>query len=128
MKIYFFISKQHIVVPILLLGFLFTSCNKMGPISNPSKIFAPDSINASNVTYTNFISIILKQNCSTCHAAEGSAAAWWVNTNDYTNCVDNYNKIALTLLNKTMPPPPKFPFSERDRNLISAWIERGLPK
>jgi uncharacterized membrane protein len=103
-------------------------CNKVGESPNPSIVFANDTISMLNVNYSNFVNGILKKNCSTCHAASGSAAAWWVNTNTYANCTENYQKITTTILNQTMPPSPKFPFSERDRALLDAWVKRGLPE
>ncbi|MEO8412690.1 MAG: hypothetical protein ABI472_03490 [Ginsengibacter sp.] len=90
--------------------------------------FAPDSINATNVTYTNYIHNVVQSNCSTCHGKKGSAPHYWYNTNTYQNAVEHGTRMMETIVESSMPPPPRKPFSEIDKNLFKAWINRGSPE
>ena len=119
---------QRLGVLSFLLILIQTSCYKQGEFIAPNKTFAEDSITNENVTYTNFIHPLLKKNCSTCHGTEGSAKVWWLNDNTYNNAVKHHKIIIGTMVNGTMPPPPKFSFTSRDRQLMQAWIKRGLPQ
>jgi mono/diheme cytochrome c family protein len=119
-----FFKKNKVLV---VLAVFSISCSKQGdPISDRVE-FASKQISEKNVTYKNFVEPLLTKNCSTCHGANGSAEAWWLNTKTYENAVEYANPIAKTIIRKTMPPPPKFPFTDRDRDLIQAWIDRGMP-
>jgi uncharacterized membrane protein len=80
------------------------------------------------VTYSNYIHLVLKNNCSTCHGTTGSAAAFWINTNTYENAVQYGVRIKETIVEGSMPPPPRSPFSQADKNLFTAWIKRGMPE
>jgi mono/diheme cytochrome c family protein len=104
------------------------SCSKEGdPI--PDRVEqATKGVTLENVNYKNFIEPVLTKNCSTCHGVDGSAEAWWLNAKTYNNAFNNANIIANTIVGKTMPPPPKFPFTDRDRELFQAWIDRGMPE
>jgi hypothetical protein len=105
-----------------------SGCSKQRGYIAPNKPFANDSVTTENVTYSNFIHPLLQKNCSTCHGSGGSAEAWWLNDNTYENALRYGNPICKTMLNETMPPTPKFPFLERDKQLIQAWKDRGMPK
>jgi uncharacterized membrane protein len=103
-------------------------CSKKGDaVTSPSK-FAPEGVNVNNVTYTNYIHDVVKNNCSTCHGMQGSAPQYWYNTNTYENAVEHSTRIMETIVEGSMPPPPRKPFSEVDKALFKAWIKRGVPK
>ncbi len=109
----------------LLLG---SGCYKKRGYIAPNKPLANDSITEQNVSYANFIHPLLQKNCSTCHGSGGSAEMWWLNDNTYHNAVTFGAIVTKTMLNETMPPTPKFPFPERDKLLIQAWMDRGMPE
>ncbi|MES2240562.1 MAG: cytochrome c [Bacteroidota bacterium] len=111
-----------------LLFVILVSCSKEGdPIAN-RKVFASDNITTENVSYDNYVKPLLTKNCATCHGDGGSAETWWRNTSTYANALQYSRSITTTINNGTMPPPPKFPFADRDRELILAWINRGVPE
>ena len=106
----------------------FISCSKKADqVSSPAN-FVPLGVTTDNVTYTNYVSIILKNNCSTCHGLEGSAAHYWYNDNTYTNALANGRRIMETIVENSMPPVPRKPFSQEDKALLIAWINRGSPE
>ena len=118
-------GRAPMVVAAALL--LLTSCYKKGD----AVVKAPDptelNVTDSTVTYNNYIHDILKNNCSTCHGQRGSAQQFWYNTNTYDNAVQYGVRIMETIVENSMPPVPRKPFSETDKQLIKAWINRGSP-
>jgi mono/diheme cytochrome c family protein len=113
-------------IPILIL--IAISCSKEGDYINDRQEFADPSVTKENVNYQNFVQPLLSRNCSTCHGVGGSAEPWWLNTNNYNNAVNNAHQITTTIINGTMPPPPRFPFSQRDRDLLDVWVSKGMPQ
>ncbi len=109
-----------------MLAFNF-SCSKQGDFISDVKDSASIDVTPENVSYKNFVEPLLTKNCSTCHGLGGSAEVWWLNNKTYENAAKYSDIISTTIINKTMPPPPKFPFTNRDRNLMKLWIERGMP-
>jgi uncharacterized membrane protein len=107
--------------------FVIISCYKKGDIAQPSVPFISDTVTISNVTYDNYAHGLLKKNCSTCHGVNGSAEAWWLNENTYENAVRYANIINTTIQNGTMPPPPKFPMTDKEKDLLNNWAKRGMP-
>jgi len=103
-------------------------CYKKGDPIKAAPSSKPDSVNVSNVTYTNYVHTLLKNNCSSCHAATGSAAAFWINSNTYDNALEYGVRIKETIVEGSMPPPPRSPFSQADKDLLTAWVNRGLPE
>lgn len=119
--------KKNYPVHFVFLLFLF-SCSKEGDYINDRKVFASPEITVKNVSYENYVKPLLTKNCATCHGVDGSAETWWLNAHIYENALRFANPIATTIINGTMPPPPKFPFSQRDRDLMAAWIANGMPE
>lgn len=116
---------------IILISFLFIvlcSCSKEAEYISDREVFADASVTEQNVNYQNFVGPLLAKKCYTCHGVGGSAEPWWLNTNTYGNALSNSNQISVTIINGTMPPPPRFPFSQHDRDLMAAWISRGMPE
>ncbi|ULQ51068.1 hypothetical protein [Flavihumibacter fluvii] len=111
-----------IAITVLSLG-----CYKKADVVIPKKNL-PDGVNTSNVTYNNYVHTLLKNNCSTCHGKTGSAAAFWINTNTYENAVQYGMRIKETIVEGSMPPPPRSPFPQAEKDLLQAWIDRGMPE
>jgi mono/diheme cytochrome c family protein len=107
--------------------FLATGCYKKAGVNAPASP-RPDSVNVSNVTYANYIHAMLKNNCSTCHGKAGSAASFWYNPNLYENAAQFGIRIKETIVEGSMPPPPRSPFAQADKDLFEAWIKRGMPE
>lgn len=115
--------SAHVVFLLFL-----SSCSKEGDYINDTKVFASSEITTKNVSYQNYIKPLLTKNCATCHGVYGSAETWWLNSHSYENTLGFANPITTTIINGTMPPPPRFPFSQRDRDLVAAWIAKGMPE
>ena len=107
--------------------FMASGCYKKAEVV-PVKNFLPDGVTIANVTYNNYVYTLLKNNCSTCHGKTGSAAAFWINTNTYENAVQYGMRIKETIVEGSMPPPPRNPFSQADKDLLTAWVNRGMPE
>jgi uncharacterized membrane protein len=104
------------------------SCSKKADVVKTQDNFVPDGVTLENVTYTNYIHSVLKNNCSTCHGAAGSAPQYWFNTNTYENAAEHAVRIMETIVENSMPPAPRKPFSEIDKEMFKAWVNRGSPK
>jgi uncharacterized membrane protein len=113
---------------LLITGLGLTSCYKKGDPVTSSSTFIPAGVTERNVTHTNYIADVLKNNCSTCHGKDGGADEWWLNTNTYANASTYGVRIVETIVNGSMPPVPRKPFSQADRKMLQAWINRGMPK
>jgi uncharacterized membrane protein len=118
--------STYFIVSLILMICL--SCYHEGGIISARHPFAPDSVTSVNVSYENFVKPLLMKNCATCHGSGGSAQSWWVNTDTYENAATHSKSIVATITNNTMPPPPKFPFTDRDKELLNAWLNKGTPK
>ena len=107
---------------------LLAGCSKRGDLTVSPANFVPDGVTDSSVTYTNYVHTVIKNNCSTCHGKDGSAAQFWLNTNTYENAVQYGTRIMETIVENSMPPAPRKPFSDADKNLLKAWIKKGSPE
>jgi hypothetical protein len=113
----------------LLLFFLTVGgCTKKGEPVTSASSFIPTGVTRNNVTHTNYVANVLRNNCSTCHGKGGGADPWWLNTNNYENAAAYGVRIVETIENGSMPPVPRKPFSDSDRVMLRAWINRGMPQ
>jgi mono/diheme cytochrome c family protein len=112
----------------LLFSIAYTGCYKKGEPVTGAATFIPAGVTAANVTHTNYVAGVLKNNCSTCHGKDGSADAFWLNTNTYQNASEFGVRIVETIVNGSMPPVPRKPFSAADKKMLEAWINRGMPQ
>jgi mono/diheme cytochrome c family protein len=101
---------------------------KIGDAVTSSATFIPAGVTTKNVTHTNYVAAVLKNNCSTCHGKGGSAEQFWLNTNTYQNAAEYGERIVETIVNGSMPPVPRKPFSDADRQMMQAWLHRGMPQ
>ncbi|MEP7109015.1 MAG: hypothetical protein ABI760_13565 [Ferruginibacter sp.] len=107
---------------------LMAGCYKKGENTSSPPNFVPAGVTEINVTYTNYIHTVLKNNCGSCHGKDGSAEKFWFNANTYENAVQYGTRIMETIVENSMPPVPRKPFSGADKSLIKAWINKGLPE
>lgn len=112
----------------LLFSITCTGCSKKGEPVTGSATFIPAGVTTANVTYTNYVGVVVKNNCSTCHGKGGSADEFWLNTNTYQNAVGFGTRIVETIVTGAMPPIPRKPFSAADKKMMEAWINRGMPQ
>lgn len=118
-------SGYYLIIGSML---LIAGCSKKGDAVVSAPNFVPAGVNDSNVTYNNYIHNVVKNNCSTCHGKDGSAAQFWFNNNTYDNALQHDVRIMETIVEGSMPPAPRKPLSAADKNLFRAWINRGSPE
>ena len=122
------LTKVSVGSAMLITMLLFAACSKKGDVVSSPANFIPAGVTIENVTYTNYIHDVLKNNCSTCHGIAGSAPQYWYNTNTYDNAVEYGRRIMETIVEGSMQPPPRKPFSQADKDMFKAWINRGSPE
>ena len=123
--------KRHLKRGGICIAFAFLllmACTKKGDPLVSAPDFVPENVNDSNVNYTNYVHDVIKNNCSTCHGEKGSAMQFWYNTNTYDNAVQYGSRIVETILEGSMPPVPRKPFSENDKRLLQIWLKKGFPE
>jgi mono/diheme cytochrome c family protein len=120
--------RRGILLP-LLTGFSLSGCYKKvaDPVTSTAT-FIPAGVTTTNVTHTNYVSIVLKNNCSTCHGKGGVADSWWLNENTYQNAAEYGSRIVETIENGSMPPVPRKPWSDADKEMMKAWLNKGMPQ
>lgn len=114
---------------LLFSSIIYTGCykHKADPVTSTAT-FIPAGVTTANVTYTNYVAGVLKNNCSTCHGKGGSADSWWLNTNSYLNASEYGERIVETVVSGSMPPVPRKPWSQADRDMMQAWLDKGMPQ
>src|SRR3954469_21532557 len=102
----------------LLFSITVIGCYKKGEPVTGSATFIPAGVTTANVTHTNYVASVLKNNCSTCHGKKGSADEFWLNINTYQNASEFGVRIVETIVNGSMPPVPRKPFSAADKKML----------
>ncbi|WP_162618495.1 c-type cytochrome [Pedobacter yulinensis] len=86
----------------------------------------PDEVTAANVTYANFASNLFQTKCSGCHAPGGGGSGAWT-FNGYASVQANAGRINnVTLVTMTMPRNGSL--SAKEKELLKAWLDKGLPQ
>jgi uncharacterized membrane protein len=113
---------------IFFFSYIFFSCYKKADLTAPRSGTVPAGVTEKNVTYNNYVYTLLKNNCSTCHGVGGSAQVYWFNLNTHSDAVQWGKRITKTIVENSMPPLPRTPFSKEEKFLLEAWVKRGLPQ
>lgn len=115
--------------PMLALVLGFMACGKDGaptPDPDPPGNGGGDDVTAENVTYTNFVGVLLQSKCSMCHAGSGEGTPYWT-FSGYNSVKDNIDRINdAVIVRRIMPKTGSL--STRERELLKAWIDKGAPQ
>ena len=116
----------------LLYGWALASgCAEKAAEPAPAAVVSREGITADNVTYDNYIGLLINTRCKTCHnpASEYStkpALDAWVNEKTYANAASHGIKIVGSINENTMPVSR--PLVAEEKALLLAWLNRGMPQ
>lgn len=82
---------------------------------------------ASPATYSQTISILLRQNCVSCHSGPKPAAKIDLTTYASVKAIAEKGEISERIHDSDNPMPPNGLMSETYRNLFDKWIADGYP-
>lgn len=110
-----------------LVVFGFAGCGKDNdsPAPEPPPPGGND-VTVDNVTYANFVGSLLQSKCSSCHTGSGAGTSHWVFAG-YNSVRDNLARINdAVIVRKIMPQNGSL--SNRELELLEAWIDKGAPQ
>lgn len=119
--------KQQLWKPSLLwlmmLGLLGCSKDNDSPTPEPP---GGDDVTVENVTYSNFVGSLLQSKCSSCHTGNGEGTALWT-FSGYSSVSANLARITdVVVVRRIMPKNGSL--SNRELELLKAWIDKGAPQ
>ena len=112
-------------------GLLGGSCGERAAEPTPLPAVPTQGITPANVTYDNYVGLLLTTRCKTCHNPASAlstkpALSAWVNQKTYANARDNGVKIVASIGDDQMPVARPLPATEKE--LLYAWLKRGMPQ
>ena len=110
---------------------LATGCGGKAAAPVPAAVVSRQGITADNVSYDNYIGLLLNTRCKTCHnpASDLStkpALEAWINERTYANAAGHGSKIVGSIVQNNMPIAR--PLVGEEKALLQAWLDRGTPE
>lgn len=130
--------KPHVFTRLLLgvagvccAGALATSCADKADVPVPAAVVSRQGITPGNVTYNNYVGLLLNTRCKTCHNPASSLSTQpaldaWTNEHTYRNAADHRTKIVASIGQDNMPIAR--PMVVEEKELLQAWLDRGAPE
>ncbi|WP_257658053.1 hypothetical protein [Parapedobacter lycopersici] len=108
---------------LMMLGLLGCSKDSDSPAPEPP---GGGSVTAENVTYDNFVGSLLQSKCSSCHTGNGEGTSLWT-FSGYNSVSANLARINdVVVVRRIMPKNGSL--TNRELDLLKAWIEKGAPQ
>ncbi|TBO41963.1 cytochrome c family protein [Pedobacter kyonggii] len=85
----------------------------------------PTPVTTANVTYTNFAGALFQTKCNSCHGPNGGMKGVWA-LNGLASIKNDARVANSVLVTKTMPRGGSLTASERE--LLQAWVDKGMPE
>jgi mono/diheme cytochrome c family protein len=85
----------------------------------------PTPVTTANVTYTNFAGALFQTKCNSCHGPNGGMKGVWA-LNGLASIKNDARVANSVLVTKTMPRGGSITTSERE--LLQAWVDKGMPE
>lgn len=105
---------------------LLVACGKGDDSPEPEPPPGGNDVTVDNVTYANFVGNLLQSKCSNCHTGSGPGTTRWV-FSGYTSVKDHLDRINdVVIVRKIMPQNGSL--SNRELELLKAWIDKGAPQ
>jgi len=85
----------------------------------------PTPVTTANVTYTNFAGALFQTKCNSCHGPNGAMKGVWA-LNGLASIKNDARVANSVLATRTMPRGGSLTASERE--LLQAWVDKGMPE
>ena len=85
----------------------------------------PTPVTTANVTYTNFAGALFQTKCNCCHGPNGAMKGVWA-LNGLASIKNDARVANSVLVTRTMPRGGSLTASERE--LLQAWVDKGMPE
>ncbi|WP_157257945.1 c-type cytochrome [Pedobacter ginsenosidimutans] len=85
----------------------------------------PTPVTTANVTYSNFAGALFQTKCNSCHGPNGGMKAVWA-LNGLASIKNDARVANSVLVTRTMPRGGSLTASERE--LLQAWVDKGMPE
>jgi mono/diheme cytochrome c family protein len=85
----------------------------------------PTPVTTANVTYSNFAGALFQTKCNSCHGPNGGMKGVWA-LNGLASIKNDARVANSVLVTKTMPRGGSLTASERE--LLQAWVDKGMPE
>lgn len=112
-------------------GSVVSGCADKATEPAPATVVSRQGITPDNVSYDNYIGLLLNTRCKTCHNPASSlstkaALDAWINEHTYRNAADHSLKIVASIEQDNMPIAR--PMVAEEKALLQAWLDRGAPE
>lgn len=110
---------------------LASGCADKAAAPTPALFVDRQGITSANVSYDNYIGLLINSRCRTCHNPASElrtkpALEAWVNEKTYANAARHSVKIVGSIVQNNMPIARPLPAEEKA--LLQAWLDRGAPE
>ncbi len=132
MKYPLFMKRPLLWLAVLVYGgAAATGCADQAPAPAPAAFVDRAGIRKDNVSYDNYIGLLLNTRCKTCHnpaspLSTKPALDAWTNEKTHANAARHSRQIVTSVLQNAMPIARPLPVEEIE--LLRAWLDRGAPE
>jgi mono/diheme cytochrome c family protein len=119
-------KKQNSIFLLAVITTLLFACSKrQAEELKPATPTGPTAVTTANVTYTNFAGALFQTKCNNCHGPNGALKSIWLFSG--LPSIKNDARVAnAVLVTKTMPKGGSLTANERE--LLQAWVDKGMPE
>ena len=119
-------KKQNSIFLLAAITALLFACSKrQAEELKPAIPTGPTAVTTANVTYNNFASALFQTKCNSCHGPNGGLKGVWA-LNGLASIKNDARVANAVLVTKTMPQGGSLTASERE--LLQAWVDKGMPE
>jgi len=119
-------KKQNSIFLLAAITALLFACSKrQAEELKPATPAGPTAVTTANVTYTNFAGALFQTKCNNCHGPSGAIKSIWL-FNGLASIKNDARVANAVLVTKTMPKGGSLTANERE--LLQAWVDKGMPE
>lgn len=114
--------KKAVILSVIASIFILSNCTKA--VIDDSETTAP----VEEITYTNDVSAIMKNNCTSCHGATAPSAGLSLTSYDNVRNAAENGRLLTYIKDSSNPMPPSGLMPAVERAKIEKWVADGYKK